>query len=148
VIQTVVETSPPKWHLAHVSWFFETFLLQPYLSDYQPFHPRFDYLFNSYYEQLDSGYRPRPERGLLSRPTVAEIYDYRRHVDAAMERLIGECSTSDWPTVRERLYKWPTVRERLYKYSVDGFHALAGEAGYETERVWTDADGLSSAFTA
>jgi len=63
VIQTVVETSPPKWHLAHVSWFFETFLLQPYLSDYQPFHPRFDYLFNSYYEQLDSGYWPRPERG-------------------------------------------------------------------------------------
>jgi len=103
VIQTVVETSPPKWHLAHVSWFFETFLLQPYLSGYQPFHPRFDYLFNSYYEQLESGYWPRPERGLLSRPTVAEIYDYRRHVDAAMERLIGTCPASDWPTVEERL---------------------------------------------
>ena len=53
VIQTVVETSPPKWHLAHVSWFFETFLLQPYLNGYRAFHPRFDYLFNSYYEQLD-----------------------------------------------------------------------------------------------
>jgi len=103
VIQTVVETSPPKWHLAHVSWFFETFLLQPYLPGYQPFHPRFDYLFNSYYEQLTSGYWPRPERGLLSRPTVAEIYAYRRHVDAAMERLIEACPADDWPTVRERL---------------------------------------------
>lgn len=103
VIQTVVETSPPKWHLAHVSWFFETFLLQPCLSGYKPFHPRFDYLFNSYYEQLESGYWPRPERGLLSRPTVAEIYDYRRHVDAAMERLVGACPTGDWPTVKERL---------------------------------------------
>ncbi|MCG6862453.1 MAG: ergothioneine biosynthesis protein EgtB [Chromatiaceae bacterium] len=103
VIQTVVETSPPKWHLAHVSWFFETFLLLPYLADYKVFHPRFDYLFNSYYEQLDSGYWPRAQRGLLSRPGVAEIYDYRRHVDAAMGRLIRECPDAQWGSVSELL---------------------------------------------
>jgi ergothioneine biosynthesis protein EgtB len=103
VLQTVVETSPPKWHLAHVSWFFETFLLRSFLPDYRVFHERFDYLFNSYYEQTPSGYWPRPERGLLSRPTVAEVYDYRRHVDAAMERLIGDCPSSHWPLVAERL---------------------------------------------
>ncbi|MEA3274204.1 MAG: ergothioneine biosynthesis protein EgtB, partial [Pseudomonadota bacterium] len=103
VIQTVVETSPPKWHLAHVSWFFETFLLVPFLPGYKPFHPRFDYLFNSYYEQVDSGYWPRPQRGLLSRPTVEEVKDYRRYVDAAMERLVDSCSDADWPTVQGRL---------------------------------------------
>jgi ergothioneine biosynthesis protein EgtB len=103
VVQTAVETSPPKWHLAHVSWFFETFLLLPFQPGYRPFHPRFDYLFNSYYEQLDSGYWPRPDRGLLARPTVAEVYDFRRHVDEAMLRLIADCPSADWPGVQARL---------------------------------------------
>ncbi|MBK1720946.1 ergothioneine biosynthesis protein EgtB [Thiocystis violacea] len=102
-LQTVVEASPPKWHLAHVSWFYETFLLRPFLAGYQVFHPRFEYLFNSYYEQTGSGFWPRPERGLLSRPTVAEIYDYRHHVDAAMLRLIDGCAADDWPQVELRL---------------------------------------------
>jgi ergothioneine biosynthesis protein EgtB len=102
LLQTVVETSPPRWHLAHVSWFFETFLLRPYLPGYRVFHERFDYLFNSYYEQTGSGFWPRPERGLLSRPTVAEVYDYRRHVDAGIEALIARAG-ADWPLVAERL---------------------------------------------
>jgi ergothioneine biosynthesis protein EgtB len=102
-LQTAVEASPPKWHLAHVSWFFETFLLRPYLTGYKVFHPRFEYLFNSYYEQTGTGFWPRPERGLLSRPTVAEVYDYRRHVDAAMVRLIEGCSSKDWPEAASRL---------------------------------------------
>jgi hypothetical protein len=79
-MQVAVEASPPRWHLAHVSWFFETFLLRPYLPGYRVFHEGFAYLFNSYYEQTGSGFWPRAERGLLSRPTVAEVYDYRRHV--------------------------------------------------------------------
>ncbi|MGB5835047.1 MAG: ergothioneine biosynthesis protein EgtB [Thiohalocapsa sp.] len=103
VLQTVVETSPPKWHLAHVSWFYETFLLKPFLPGYRVFNDRFDYLFNSYYEQTDSGYWPRPERGLLSRPTVAEVYAYRRHVDESMERLITDSTGEHWPLVAERL---------------------------------------------
>ena len=102
-LQTRVETSPPKWHLAHVSWFYETFLLKPFLPGYRVFHERFDHLFNSYYEQTEAGYWPRPERGLLSRPTVAEVYAYRRHVDEAMERLIGHGLGEDWPVVAERL---------------------------------------------
>ncbi|UHD17269.1 ergothioneine biosynthesis protein EgtB [Thiocapsa bogorovii] len=104
ILQTRIETSPPKWHLAHVSWFYETFLLRPFLPGYRVFHPRFDYLFNSYYEQTGSGFWPRPERGLLSRPTVAEVYNYRHHVDEAMLTLIAECATTDWPTVAKRLH--------------------------------------------
>ncbi len=102
-LQTVIEASPPKWHLAHVSWFYETFLLRPFLPGYEVFHPRFEYLFNSYYEQTGAGFWPRQERGLLSRPTVAEVYDYRHHVDAAMARLLCECASSDWAQVEMRL---------------------------------------------
>ena len=87
-MQTMPDVSPPKWHLAHTSWFFETFLLKRFSSDYTEFHPLYNYLFNSYYEAVGARY-PRPQRGLLSRPTVAEIYAYREHVDRAMERLFG-----------------------------------------------------------
>ncbi len=81
------DASPPKWHLAHTTWFFETFLLKPFAADYRPFDERFEYLFNSYYNGVGNPY-PRPRRGMLSRPTVAEVYDYRRHVDAAMAPLL------------------------------------------------------------
>ena len=86
-VQAMPDVSPPKWHLAHTTWFFETFLLQPENSNYQPFHPRFCYLFNSYYEAVGSRH-PRHQRGLISRPTVSEIYAYRAYVDEAMEDLI------------------------------------------------------------
>ncbi|MEM8603738.1 MAG: DinB family protein, partial [Cyanobacteria bacterium P01_H01_bin.121] len=89
VIQTMPDVSPPKWHLAHTTWFFETFLLQPYLPGYDVFHPRYGYLFNSYYEAVGDRH-PRPERGLLARPTVAEIERYRGYVDQAMQALIKE----------------------------------------------------------
>lgn len=103
MLQISEEASPPRWHLAHVSWFFETFLLRPFLPGYRVFHPRFEYLFNSYYEQTGSGFWPRHERGLLSRPTVAEILDYRRHVDAGIAALIERCPEADWPGVLGRL---------------------------------------------
>lgn len=102
-LQTAVEASPPKWHLAHVSWFFETFLLKPFLAGYQVFHPQFEHLFNSYYEQTEAGFWPRPQRGLLSRPTVAEVYAYRRHVDDAMARLLAECPAEHAETIQARL---------------------------------------------
>ena len=82
-IQTMPDVSPVKWHLAHTSWFFETFILKPFVADYRPFHARYEYLFNSYYEQIGS-FHPRPERGLLSRPTVKEVYQYRQYIDQAM----------------------------------------------------------------
>lgn len=83
----MADASPPKWHLAHTTWFFETFLLKPFVPGYRAFDERFEYLFNSYYNGVGNPY-PRARRGMLSRPTVAEIYDYRRHVDAAMTVLL------------------------------------------------------------
>ena len=86
-VQSMPDVSPPKWHLAHTSWFFETFLLIPYLPDYDVFHPAFGYLFNSYYEAVGKRH-PRPQRGLLSRPTVEQVYRYRAYVDQAMQGLL------------------------------------------------------------
>ncbi|MHB2023647.1 MAG: ergothioneine biosynthesis protein EgtB [Mycobacteriales bacterium] len=86
-VQSMPDVSPTKWHRAHVSWFFETFLLRRYLPGYREFHPMFGYLFNSYYEAVGARY-PRPARGLVSRPGVAEIRDYRRHVDEHMIDLL------------------------------------------------------------
>lgn len=95
-VQTMVDVSPPKWHLAHTSWFFETFLLAPLLPGYRHYHPDFVRLFNSYYEQVGD-YHPRPMRGLLSRPTVKEVFAYRAHVDQAMLVLLelGETTASE-----------------------------------------------------
>ncbi|MEA3639373.1 MAG: ergothioneine biosynthesis protein EgtB [Lamprobacter sp.] len=103
MLQAAVEASPAKWHLAHVSWFFETFLLKPFLPGYAVFHPRFDYLFNSYYEQTEAGFWPRPERGLISRPTVSEVYAYRHQVDEAMLRLLADCPAEHAETLQARL---------------------------------------------
>lgn len=90
VIQSMPDVSPTKWHLAHVSWFFETFLLLPALPDYRSLHPQYAYLFNSYYNTLGERHC-RPNRGLISRPTVEETYQYRRYVDehvlALLEKL-------------------------------------------------------------
>jgi ergothioneine biosynthesis protein EgtB len=89
IIQSMPDVSPPKWHLAHTTWFFETFILLPSWPGYQVFHPQFGYLFNSYYEAVGQRH-PRAQRGLLSRPTVAEVYRYREYVDRAMETLLSE----------------------------------------------------------
>ena len=87
-VQPMEDASPPKWHLAHTTWFFETFLLKPLLPGYQPFHPQFEVLFNSYYNGVGEQF-PRPRRGHLSRPTVAEVLAYRRAVEQAMEKLLA-----------------------------------------------------------
>ena len=86
-VQAMPDTSPTKWHLAHVTWFFETFILRPYQPDYRPFNATFGFLFNSYYEAAGDRY-PRPDRGLITRPGSDEIVAYRSHVDAAMRRLL------------------------------------------------------------
>lgn len=86
-VQSMLLTSPTKWHLAHTSWFFETFVLARFAGGYQPFDPHYHFLFNSYYEALGKRYS-RPDRGLLTRPALGEVQRYRKHVDSAMERLI------------------------------------------------------------
>ena len=87
VIQATPDVSPAKWHLAHVSWFFETFILQRHLPGYRPLNPKHEFLFNSYYNSVGPQYF-RPDRGHLSRPTVAEVYEYRRYVDQGISELI------------------------------------------------------------
>jgi ergothioneine biosynthesis protein EgtB len=87
VVQSMPDASPTKWHRAHVSWFFEQFLLRPHAKDYRPFDERFAYLYNSYY--VSAGPRhARPQRGLITRPSADEVTAYRRHVDDVVTRLI------------------------------------------------------------
>src|ERR1700746_1765311 len=85
VAQSMPDASPVKWHLAHTTWFFETFVLAA-RTGYRPYHPQYRYLFHSYYDAVGERWS-RPERGLLTRPTVAEVLQYRRAIDAAMARV-------------------------------------------------------------
>src|SRR5215470_12116143 len=87
VVQSMPDASPTKWHRAHVSWFFEQFLLRPYTKDYRPFDERFAYLYNSYYVSVGPR-QARPQRGMITRPSAHEVTAYRRHVDDAVVRLI------------------------------------------------------------
>jgi len=92
-LQAEAFVSPTKWHLAHTSWFFETFILKN-TPDYQAFHPQFEYLFNSYYNAVGQQY-PRDKRGLMSRPTVQEVKAYRQYVDQRMSNLFSQADTLD-----------------------------------------------------
>jgi ergothioneine biosynthesis protein EgtB len=94
-VQSMPDASPTKWHLAHTSWFFEAVVLAPHSSGYQPFDARYFHLFNSYYESLGPRH-PRPQRGLLTRPALADVHAYRDHVDAAMRRLIAQADAAQW----------------------------------------------------
>ena len=98
VVQTMADVSPTKWHLAHTTWFFETFVLGPHLQGYRPFHPQYAYLFNSYYVQAGERHC-RDRRGYLSRPTVEDVYRYRAHVDAHMSELLETTDESVRQTV-------------------------------------------------
>ena len=87
VVQPVVDVSPPKWHIGHTTWFFETFILKPYYMGYREYDPDYNFVFNSYYESVGNRVI-RTDRGNLSRPTVNEIYKYREYVDEAMEKFL------------------------------------------------------------
>jgi ergothioneine biosynthesis protein EgtB len=98
IIQSMPDASPIKWHRAHTTWFFETFLVQPNVPTYKAFDERFAFLFNSYY--VAAGPRhARPKRGLITRPNAAEVAAYRAHVDAAVERLIADAGSAAWPEI-------------------------------------------------
>jgi ergothioneine biosynthesis protein EgtB len=98
VVQSMPDVSPTKWHLAHTSWFFEQFLLVQFLKGYAPVNPVYLYLFNSYYQQAGERHC-RDQRGYISRPTVAEVLAYRRHIDEAMLELIGTLDEASRDTV-------------------------------------------------
>jgi ergothioneine biosynthesis protein EgtB len=101
-LQAAPFASPPKWHLAHTTWFFETFLLKPFVEGYSAFDPHYEVLFNSYYNGIGEQH-PRGERGLLSRPTVDEVLAYRASIDAAMLELLAQSSHPHRSTIRERV---------------------------------------------
>ncbi|MDZ7359876.1 MAG: ergothioneine biosynthesis protein EgtB [candidate division KSB1 bacterium] len=96
VVQPIDDVSPPKWHLGHTTWFFETVLLQKFLPHYKPFHQLYNFVFNSYYESFGTRVA-RPKRGSLSRPTVKEIYAYRAAVDEQMHGLFESIDATQWP---------------------------------------------------
>ena len=93
-VQSMPDASPVKWHLAHTTWFFETFVLAGHDPSWRPFHPGFRVLFNSYYNAVGAKH-PRPERGLLTRPSLDDVVAYREHVDRAMERLLAKSSLGE-----------------------------------------------------
>lgn len=92
--QPITDVSPPRWHLAHTTWFFEVFLLQSYLKGFRFYHPTYNFLFNSYYRNVGDRWA-RPERGHLSRPTVDEIYAYRRATDDRIVKMLEELPERD-----------------------------------------------------
>ena len=100
-LQAAPFCSPPKWHLAHTSWFFETFLLKPFAAGYKVLNPTYEALFNSYYNTIGQPF-PRPERGVLSRPTVSQVLAYRQHVNQAMCELLADDDNEHWETMAQR----------------------------------------------
>ena len=122
-VQSMPDASPTKWHRAHVTWFFETFLLLPHLPGYRRFREEFAYLFNSYYEAAGPRHA-RPKRGMLTRPAAAEVGDYRAHVDAAMARLLRDPPTEALPLVELGLQHEEQHQELLL---TDILHALSRE---------------------
>ncbi len=126
VIQSMPDVSPPKWHLAHTSWFFETFILAPNLPDYRSFHPRYGYLFNSYYNQVGP-FHARARRGLLARPTTDEVLAYRAHVDRHLLALLETLDAAGWarlaPLLELGLHHEQQHQELLLMDVKHNFHA-------------------------
>lgn len=99
--QPIIDVSPARWNIAHTTWFFEEMILKKFFSGYRVFDERFGFLFNSYYNTIGER-TPRDNRGALTRPTVSEIFAYRKHVDAAMDRLLSDrTALSGDPAIRE-----------------------------------------------
>jgi ergothioneine biosynthesis protein EgtB len=145
VAQSMADVSPPKWHLAHTTWFFETFLLTPHLPGYQVLHPKYGYLFNSYYEAVGDRH-PRFQRGLLTRPTVAEIYQYRAYVDDAMRALM---SLGSMPSDVEDLVVLGLHHEQQHQelLMTDIKHILAGNPlrpAYRTDLACSESNRQGS----
>ena len=113
-VQSMPDASPTKWHLAHTTWFFETFVLEPHLTDHRPFDPAFKFLFNSYYEGVGPQH-DRARRGSLSRPSLDQVQSYRRHVDQAIGRLLeaGEASPAVASTITLGLHHEQQHQELL-----------------------------------
>ena len=117
VAQPVADVSPPKWHLAHTTWFFETFLLKEFLPKYEAFDPQFAFLFNSYY--VSAGERMlRPNRGNMTRPTVEKIYQYRKYVDDAVKDLLSNPPQEGMKNILEIGFNHEQQHQELLFYDI------------------------------
>ena len=119
-LQGMEDASPPKWHLAHTNWFFETFLLQPHLPGHQRCDPRWSVLFNSYYEAVGARH-PRPQRGLLSRPGIDEVMQWRSSVDEGLTRLFESAGPELMQVAELGLHHEQQHQELLLMDLLDGF---------------------------
>lgn len=152
-LQGAVFVSPPKWHLAHTSWFFETFILKPFQSNFQVFEQTYELLFNSYYNAVGEQF-PRSERGLLSRPTVKEVMTYRKAIDRAMLALL-DIPAHPQSTIIAELCRLGIEHEKQHqelffsdiKYSLfknplhPGVLAKLQPEHLSTDTNWCDIDG-------
>jgi ergothioneine biosynthesis protein EgtB len=142
VVQSMPDTSPAKWHRAHVTWFFEQFLLRPFAADYRPFDERFAFLFNSYY--VAAGPRQaRPQRGLITRPGVAETTAYRAHVDAAVAALIESTAEPErvLPIVEIGLHHEQQHQELMLTDLLHAFAQNATHPAYDANWQWPQSGG-------
>ena len=129
-LQGMADASPPKWHLAHTTWFFETFVLKPFQPEHRGADPRWGYLFNSYYETVGPR-QPRPERGLLSRPPMAEVADWRQRVTESLNALLQEGDDPRWsPLIELGLHHEQQHQELLLMDLLDGFSRQPLEPAY------------------
>jgi ergothioneine biosynthesis protein EgtB len=146
VVQSMPDASPTKWHRAHVSWFFEQFLLRPHAKDYRPFDECFAYLYNSYY--VSAGPRQaRPQRGLITRPSADEVTAYRRHVDDAVARLIESTNTlADLaPIIEIGLHHEQQHQELLLTDILHAFSLNETHPAYDPQWQWPQPPRVSAA---
>ena len=137
-LQGMADASPPKWHLAHTTWFFETFVLKPYQPGYTQADPRWDYLFNSYYDTVGPR-QPRPQRGLLSRPPMADVTAWRQRVNHALETLLTDHADGPWRELVELgLQHEQQHQELMLMDLLDGFSRQPLEPAYRDD--WCERD--------
>ncbi len=155
-LQSMADASPTKWHLAHTSWFFETLVLGAHDRGYRVFDERFGALFNSYYESLGPRH-PRPQRGLLSRPSLTEVAQWRRHVDDAMHAFITGASDAAWNAAagtielglhHEQQHQELMLTDIKHAFSLNALEPAYGPsrpsaaaAAARTEAAWIDMPG-------
>jgi len=142
-LQGMADASPPKWHLGHTTWFFETFLLEPHLEGWQGSDRRWAYLFNPYYDAIGPRH-PRPQRGLLTRPAIGAVLAWRRRVDAGLQRLleglVGHAPAPAWlPLVELGLQHEQQHQELLLMDLLDGFSRNPLAPAYGTEAAGPEA---------
>ena len=139
-LQGMPDASPPKWHLAHTNWFFETLVLKPYLASYEGSDPRWNYLFNSYYDSLGNRH-PRPQRGLLTRPSIEAVMAWRNHVNKELERLLTDRNDDLNNLLELGLQHEQQHQELLLMDVLDGFSRQPLEPTYRSD--WQEKWDLS-----